>query len=199
MKDILEYVSYCPITGLISRIKTTSSRAKCGDICNKKNSLGYIVFYVNKKFILGHRLAWYAINSDIPNGMEVDHINGIKSDNRICNLRLVTDQGNARNMSISKNNKSGITGVSWCKDRNKWRATIMNNGKQISLGYFNNIDDAIKIRKQKEKEFGYHKGHGKAVRYETETLRTGGFGSTDKKEDTPIFNKPDFFRCNEII
>ena len=179
MKDILSFIDYCPKTGTITRTKTTSSRAKIGDICNKKNSIGYIVFYVNKKFILGHRIAWYAINGDIPSGMKIDHINGIKSDNRICNLRLVTDQGNARNMSISKNNKSGVTGVSWYKDRNKWRATIMNNNKQISLGYFNNIEDAIKIRKQKEIDFGYYKEHGK-MGYESDVVRNGGFGSSGK-------------------
>jgi hypothetical protein len=52
---------------------------------------------------------------------EIDHINHNKSDNRKNNLRIVTHKVNQRNRSLSKNNKSGMSGVYWDKSKNKWR------------------------------------------------------------------------------
>lgn len=90
----------------------------------------------------------------------VDHINGDTLDCRKGNLRTVTSQQNAMNHSLSLANTSGVTGVSWKKDKNKWKAYITINGKQIHLGYFNkeDFDKAIKARKQAEiKYFGEYR------------------------------------------
>ena len=85
----------------------------------------------------------------------VDHINRNTLDNRKENLRLATMQQNAMNRSVQPNNTSGIPGVSWRKDRNKWRAFITINGKQKSLGLYENKEDAIAARKiAEEKYFG---------------------------------------------
>jgi hypothetical protein len=93
-----------------------------------------------------------------PNGMVVDHINGNPSDNRKQNLRIVTQHQNAMNARLNINNTSGTTGVSWDKENNKWIAAIGVNNKNIKLGRFINIEDAIKARKEAEdKYFGEYK------------------------------------------
>lgn len=109
-----------------------------------------------------HRLAWIYVNGDIPEGMEIDHINGNGLDNRIENLRLVSRVENGRNLKKKSTNKSGVTGVSWSKDRNKWVASIMVGGKTIYLGRFSSFDDAVSKRKSAEIKYGFHKNHGKS-------------------------------------
>ena len=98
--------------------------------------------------ILFHRLV---TNAD--KDMEVDHINHIRTDNRKCNLRVVDRSLNQRNLPLSKRNTSGVVGVWFNKDANKWVAEIRLNYKKISLGYFINKEDAIKARKEAEEKY----------------------------------------------
>jgi hypothetical protein len=84
-----------------------------------------------------------------------DHINHNPLDNRKENLRKATRTDNNRNCSLSKNNTSGVTGVSWNKRNNNWRARIMVDKKSIEIGQFSNKSDAIKARLEAEiKYFG---------------------------------------------
>ena len=76
----------------------------------------------------------------------VDHIDNIKSNNNINNLRWATNSENQHNKSMMSNNTSGVKGVVWDKDRNKWRAQIMIDGMQIYLGLFENLEDAKQAR-----------------------------------------------------
>ena len=85
--------------------------------------------------------------------MVVDHINHDKLDNRKDNLRICTQQENSMNKSKHINNTSGVVGVHWNKERNKWRATIMVNYRQIHIGYYDNIEDAIEARIDAEIEY----------------------------------------------
>ena len=83
-----------------------------------------------------------------------DHINRNELDNRSCNLRPCTQQENARNKSIRSDNTSGITGVDWSKNRQKWRVRIYNDqGKEILVGYFDNLDEAANARLEAEKRY----------------------------------------------
>lgn len=121
-----------------------------GNELTTKNSEGYIIIalYKNSKRyeLKGHQFAWYCINKQCIN--QIDHINGIRDDNRICNLRNVTNQENHMNRTTAK-------GYTWNKDSNKWLAQIRLNGKQINLGRFENEEDArAAYLKAKEK---YHK------------------------------------------
>ncbi|MDQ0154944.1 HNH endonuclease [Robertmurraya andreesenii] len=84
-----------------------------------------------------HRLVLNA-----PKGYDVDHINGNKLDNRKCNLRIATRSQNNYNKTTQSNSSSGFKGVSWSKQRNKWRARIHVNKKEIHLGFFEYAIDA---------------------------------------------------------
>lgn len=119
------------------------------DICWSIDENGYVCGHYKKKKIRLHRFLL-----GCPKGMEVDHIGGKKTrfDCRKDNLRLATDEENNWNKGISKRNKSGTVGVCWVKRISKWMARISVNKKDILLGYFENIEDAITARKQAEKE-----------------------------------------------
>lgn len=123
---------------------------KVKNICWCKNNGGYLsgANTENQEKELLHR---YIMNC--PAELEVDHINSkAKYDNRKSNLRVATRQQNSANKGISSRNKSGVTGVSWSKSQQKWRARIHQNHKEIHLGYFENFEDAVHARKQAEEK-----------------------------------------------
>lgn len=144
--------NYDQKTGLFVRTKKTGTNTKIGIplVWNKGN--GYIFFSVQNKLQLAHRMAWLYIYGEIPL-MNIDHINGNKSDNRITNLRMANQSQNTANSCLSKLNTSGAKGVFWLKDAKKWRASVMVNYKFITLGRFDNIDDAIKAREVGAKKY----------------------------------------------
>ena len=108
---------------------------------------------------LQHRLAWLYVYGELPHG-QIDHINGIRDDNRILNLRTVTAKENLKNQRMRKTNTSGFTGVFWDKINKKWRAQIQYNKKQINLGSFVMLTDAISARIKANVKYGFHKNHG---------------------------------------
>lgn len=100
-------------------------------------------------------------NGTIPDGYQVDHINGIRSDNRIENLRIVKNSENSKNQKRKSTNKSGMTGVSWDTQTQRWRAHITVNGKMISLGRYIHKLDALTARKNAEIKYNFHENHGR--------------------------------------
>lgn len=111
----------------------------------------YVAKTAGRKTYFIHRLVM-----DPPPDMEVDHINGDTLDNRRSNLRVVTHKENGKNMSRSKRNKTGVTGVFHSPDRGFF-AHISGN----YLGVFKDLDEAVAARKQAEREHGYHPNHGR--------------------------------------
>jgi hypothetical protein len=100
----------------------------------------------------GKRVTMHRLINQTPDGLQTDHINRNKLDNRKGNLRSVNASQNQHNTGIQRNNSSGYPGVSWKKYCGKWRSQIMVNRKNIQIGYFDNLADAIKARKQRERE-----------------------------------------------
>lgn len=91
--------------------------------------------------------------TDLLGYKDYDHVNRNPLDNRDCNLRPATTIENARNRSKYNTNTSGFIGVSWNKDREKWRSYIIVNYKQIDLGLYNNIQDAVITRLKAELQY----------------------------------------------
>ena len=118
-----------------------------------ENSHGYLRCNYNKKDVMLHILVMKQSNDFDSKSTYVDHIGHNLLDCRKNNLRLVTPVQSSANTGLRKNNKSGCTGVSWCKRENCWRARFFVNKEEILLGYFNNLDDAIKARKEAEEEY----------------------------------------------
>lgn len=156
MKEVL---SYCKESGVFTWLDPPSRRVKIGDVAGAVNKDGYVLIQICNKSFRAHRLAWFYAYGEWPVG-QVDHINRNRSDNRINNLRITTNQGNSKNKSKPKNNTSGVPGVSWRKDRNKWQARIGVDFKQKSLGFYDDFDDAVAARKRAEEELGFDKTHG---------------------------------------
>lgn len=107
-----------------------------------------------------HRVAWAIYHGEWPSG-QIDHINGDKLDNRILNLRDVSNAVNAKNMALKSNNKSGVPGVFRHSQTGKWSAQINNGEKTIGLGCFDSFGDAVIARKAAERALGYHQNHGR--------------------------------------
>jgi hypothetical protein len=140
-----------------------NNRCKKGDIVNTYELPdGHLRISFYGVQVLIHRVIFAMHYGYWPD--KVDHEDHNPKNNLIDNLRETDDQGNSRNTSMKKSNKSGVTGVRLRKMRNgdyKWVANIRNNGKQEHLGVFIEMSDAVKARKDAEVRYGYHKNHGK--------------------------------------
>jgi len=99
-----------------------------------------------------HRIAWALYYGEWPSE-EVDHINMVKTDNKIANLRLATDSQNASNKSLYSNNTSGFKGVHFHKQSGKFRAGIRLNGKQKHLGSFDSAEEGAAAYQRSMKEY----------------------------------------------
>jgi len=109
----------------------------------------YKKVYIDGKYDREHRIVWKTHFGKIPVGMDVDHINQDKSDNRIENLRLGTRSQNKSNSKKHKDNRSGFKGVTYYKRYNKWMAQISHNYKKITIGYFDTPQEAHAAYKKK--------------------------------------------------
>ncbi|WPZ30721.1 HNH endonuclease signature motif containing protein [Sulfitobacter sp. OXR-159] len=123
---------------------------------------GYLCGTVFKKRLLAHRVIWALVNGEWP-ADQIDHINGVRSDNRIVNLRSVSRSENMKNQKRPSDNSSGHTGVYWFAQTSRWTAQITKNRKTICLGYFKDLDQAVAARKKAEQELGFHVNHGRSA------------------------------------
>jgi len=146
---------YDETTGLFTWKKQNGSgKGVEGKKAGYKGSDGYIRLRIDFKYCNAHRLAWLYVHGVTPNGF-IDHINGIRSDNRMVNLRDVSHSMNLQNRRVSqKNNKSsGLLGVSFENSLNKFRARISINGKQKHLGLFDTKEEAHQAYLIAKREF----------------------------------------------
>lgn len=138
---VRERLSYDPITGVFTRM-TAWGRFSIGDIAGCKRKDGYREIKLDGRGYLAHRLAWLVVYGTWP-AENIDHLNGIRDDNRIANLRDVTKYVNQQNTRCSyKGNVSGFLGVHWVKNIGKFTACIKSNKQQIHLGCFTDPAEA---------------------------------------------------------
>ena len=173
VETLRKLLDYDPETGILTwkpRPLEMFPNTKSGKRWNTKHAnkeafagvlgTGYCSGYVFNEPYKAHRIIW-AIHYGAPPTGDIDHINGIKTDNRIENLRLVNNAENSKNQSRRKDNKSGITGVTWDKAAGKWRACIRISGKTQYIGLFCDIEKAADARKSAELRLGFHPNHGR--------------------------------------
>lgn len=103
---------------------------------------GYVVLSIKSKTHKVHRIIYEMHFGEIPKGMQVDHIDGNKSNNLVNNLRLATNQQNNFNKAKYRNNTSGFKGVYYEKKNGKWRAQTNYSGVKKHLGYFDTAEEA---------------------------------------------------------
>ncbi|WP_273761537.1 HNH endonuclease signature motif containing protein [Aeromonas hydrophila] len=160
MFNFNEIFAYCNQSGVLTfRVKAGKMMPGCVAGC--ANSKGYLTVGINRKKHYVHRIIWEMFNSKIPDGMQIDHINGNKSDNRLENLRLASNQVNSKNQKRKSTNSSGLTGVSWDSQTGMWRAHITVNGKMKSLGRYKDKESALLARKDADARYYFHKNHGR--------------------------------------
>lgn len=117
------------------------------DIYWSKNRNGYFRGFLNGKEVILHRI----IMGIEDENLYIDHINHDRADNRKNNLRIVTPQQNSMNKISSKENR--VLGVTLDKKTNKWKVLIGYKNRKIYLGYYENFDDAVRVRREAEMKY----------------------------------------------
>lgn len=140
-EELKRHLSYDPETGVFTRKISNTASVTVGDEAGTMCT-GYLRIMVCGKRYLAHRLAWFYMTGKPANCL-IDHINGDRTDNRFSNLRLANRSQNGMNRNIQRNNKSGYPGACWHKNLCKWTVSFKKNKKQVHVGCFDDLDEAI--------------------------------------------------------
>jgi hypothetical protein len=151
----ISHFSHCKQPELQQKAQNTR---KAGKTAGATNSRGYITLEVRRKYFLGHRVAWLLYFGTWPE-LQIDHINGIPSDNRIVNLRLATPAQNCANRKRNQDRASGLRGVS--QRGNRWYAYVTHKKKRIYLGAAKTELEAYDLYKK-----GAYDVYGEFARYD---------------------------------
>jgi hypothetical protein len=133
-------LNYEPTTGVFTRKVSTHHSVTIGDVAGSTDSRGHINISIASRFYGAHRLAWLYMTGEWPS-MHIDHINGVRDDNRWANLRHVTASVNMQNLRGARSNsKTGLLGV--CPKGNIFEAYIGVKGRSMFLGCFKTAIEA---------------------------------------------------------
>lgn len=141
-EDLKKHLSYCAETGVFTR-NLPHKGGSVGDVAGTVKD-GYCNIYVCGTYYRAHRLAWLYAYGVMPD-RHIDHINGNKLDNRICNLRLATASENMLNVLVTARNRSGQRGVFFDKARNCFRVEAQLQRKKHFLGRFKSFEQAKEV------------------------------------------------------
>jgi len=154
-EQLAQILDYSAEEGIFRWKAMTGSRVVPGRVAGAIQRDGYWRIKIFRRLYAAHRLAWLASHGYWPDG-QIDHINRIKTDNRISNLRIVSASANAQNKIMDSKNTSGFRGVSWQAKSNKWVAQIGVNGKQKYIGLFSEKHEAYAAYLNAAKKFHTH-------------------------------------------
>lgn len=137
---IRECIAYDKDTGDLTWKKKVSTKVKVGSKVGCVHKDGYLRVKLNGKYYLGHRLIWALVYGKLPEKF-IDHINGIKNDNRLCNLRELSHSENMQNrFKASSHSASGFIGSS--KNGRRYQAQIVIDKKKHYIGCFDTAEEA---------------------------------------------------------
>lgn len=161
-EQVLSVLSYDADTGHLTWLANVGGRLRKGTRAGRVAATGYREIGLFGHFYLEHRIIWLIFHGSFP-ADQIDHINRIKSDNRIENLRACNTSENHQNIQKNAANTSGVIGATWNKRRSKWQAQIGLRKKNIHLGLFDTIQEAAIARREAEMKYHYFAngaGHG---------------------------------------
>lgn len=121
---------------------------------------GYVQIRICGRRQKAHRLAWLYMTGEDP-ADEVDHVDGVRSNNAWFNLRPASHKQNAENIKLRNDNTSGFRGVCFDKRRGQWMSKVEHHRKQYNLGYFDTAEQAADAARAKRAELFTH-DHGRA-------------------------------------
>ena len=148
-----------PLTRGDKLFNTRFAGKEAGGLSENAND-GYLRIKVKGTTIKAHRLAFVLMGEGWPI-YDVDHINGDITDNRWRNLRKTNRKANSRNQKLYNNNVSGYPGIFWHSTKNRWCAQIGSAENREHLGCYNDFNEALEIRQEREVQLGYHENHGR--------------------------------------
>ena len=158
-----ELFIYDLISGRLFNRKYRSPKAVAGAEAGTVQRDGYRRISLNGKWHAAHRIAWDINNPKNPliGNEQIDHVDHNRTNNRPSNLEKKSNADNHKNMSLQRNNKSGIAGVYWNAKEKLWYAQIFHKNSKLHIGCFRTLLDAACARKRTEKELEFHENHGK--------------------------------------
>lgn len=145
--ELKELLHYNPDTGIFTWLTSRANKINKGDIAGGINKQGYIRLKINNIEYKAHRLVWLYMTGEMPKEF-IDHINGVKTDNRWCNLREATNAENNRNTGLPPTNTSGYKGISLNKKTNRWIAQASIGNKNKYIGSFGTPEEAANAYKE---------------------------------------------------
>lgn len=136
-------LDYDPGTGMFTRRVAQCNKVKVGQVFGgSPNNYGYLRITVDSVAYLAHRLAWLHVHGAWP-PKQMDHVNGVRHDNRVANLRAATNSQNRQNLSVhSTQARSGLLGAHWSEAEQRWRSSIQVDGERLVLGFFDTAEEA---------------------------------------------------------
>ncbi len=154
INSLRQRLSYNPDTGVFRWVIPPTTVIKPNAIAGTRTANGYRQIRYDNHIYYAHRLAWLYTYGNFPDRF-IDHINRVRDDNRIANLREADDKQNCQNMSLRSDNDTGVRGVSWNASRGKWRAKI----RDRHLGMFSTISEArAAYQTAADEMFTHHRG-----------------------------------------
>lgn len=156
-----ERLDYNPETGVFTWVASKTNCVKCGSVAGTIDRKGYRRIMLDGKKLAASRLAWDLCNPDdlLKPGEEIDHINHIRDDNRISNLRKTNSTGNSRNRTLRVDSKFGLAGLGWRKKEQKWIVQVGPKGAAYR-GLFSDLLSAAAEVFRGRKELAFHENHG---------------------------------------